>query len=166
MAFIRIKTIKDHPYAYLVENNWIGHCSRQRVRAYLGKVVEMNSIHSAPAPNMGGDFRTCLEEIIVWHLGCLGFRPKNGVPTKGTLSFRPLDLSFSMKGKPVSIVIRHQHGYTCTHTLDQLRSFKVCGSDQEAGVALAESVVNAGINLPKELFVALFEKAKASKTTR
>ena len=43
MAFIRVKKIKNHHYAYLVENKWrkTKGSSKQKVKAYLGGVVNL-----------------------------------------------------------------------------------------------------------------------------
>src|SRR3989344_5180313 len=47
MAFFRIKKIKGKEYAYIVDNEWKRKSSRQKVKAYLGRVYRfelMNNI--------------------------------------------------------------------------------------------------------------------------
>ena len=47
--FIRIKTIKNNKYGYLVENNWRKRkqSSRQKVKEYLGRVIAIQ--HQQPS---------------------------------------------------------------------------------------------------------------------
>ena len=167
MAFIRIKKIKGHPYAYLVENRWKGKSSRQKVTGYLGRVVEIPEHNSAPAPNMSGDYCSCVQEVITWQLARLGFRQNGALLTKGKLAFSLQDLHFKQRGKEGDknshISIKNHNGFLCHYTLDSFRGFKPWGSDQETGLALAKIVVNAGLDLPKELFVTLFQKAKKNQ---
>lgn len=40
MVFVRIKKLKGNEYAYLVANEWTINGSRQRVKAYLGRVIK------------------------------------------------------------------------------------------------------------------------------
>lgn len=159
MGFVRIKTIKGNKYAYLVENTWKKKGSRQKVTAYLGKVLEFPVRQSAPAPNMTGTFQSCIHEIIAWQFLRLGFRRKGDTLIHGKISFFVPTLSFTKKGKPTPLVIKNHEGYLCTPTLTTLRSFSMRTDGPEAGLFLAKAVVDAGIEIPKEIFVALYEKA-------
>ncbi|MEK6961524.1 MAG: hypothetical protein AABX47_10235 [Nanoarchaeota archaeon] len=164
MAFIRIKTIKGHKYAYLVENHWTGTSSRQKVSEYLGKVFDLPAKQSAPAPDMSGDFKSCADELIAWHLAQRGFRRKDQQLVKGKLAFDLNKQTFFDDGDEATCVIKANDGYLCKKTVADLKSYVATGTDQEAGLDLAKSVVNCGLDLPKELFVALFEKATATRS--
>jgi len=41
MVFIRTKRIKKAQYAYLVENVWTSKGSRQKIKSYLGRIIEL-----------------------------------------------------------------------------------------------------------------------------
>jgi len=164
MAFVRIKTIKGHKYAYLVENHWTGTSSRQKVSEYLGKVLDLPAKQSAPAPDMSGDFKNCVDELIGWHLAQRGFRRKDHEISKGKLSFNLNKQAFFEDGREASCVIKANDGYLCKKTVADLKAYVATGTDQEAGLDLAKAVVNCGLDLPKELFVALFEKATATRS--
>lgn len=159
MGFVRVKNIKGNPYAYLVENKWGTKGSRQRVTAYLGHVITLHGVQSAPAPNMMGAYISCVDEVIAWQLIRLGFRNNGKTLTKSSMSYDPATLSFTRKGFPARLVIKHHQGYLCTETLTRLKAFTPHGADEAAGIALARAVVDAGLDPPKEIFVALFERA-------
>ena len=42
MTFFRIKKIKGKEYIYMVENEWTGKSSRQKVKGYLGKAFRFD----------------------------------------------------------------------------------------------------------------------------
>jgi len=163
MSFVRIKTIKGHPYAYLVENFWTGESSRQKVSQYLGKVLEFPCVSSAPAPNMTGLYAECLDELIIWQFTRMGFARKGNTLVKGKTCFDVLKRGFYRKDKQANTVIKNGEGYICASTLKELYEFHEHGEDSQIGLALAKTIVNSGIEVPKELFVALFEKAMATK---
>ena len=163
MSFVRIKTIKGHQYAYQVENHWNGTSSRQKVTAYLGKVLSFPTTQSAPAPDMSGAFGACVDELIAWQLVRMGFKRQDRKLSKGKLAFDLDRQSFMKSERPTACVIKNHEGYICMKTIQTLRQFHASGLDHETGKELALAVVNAGLELPKELFVALFEKATATK---
>lgn len=163
MSFVRIKQIKGHPYAYLVENFWTGESSRQKVSQYLGKVMEFPCVSSAPAPNMNGSYTECLDELIIWQFTRMGFTRKGNVLSKGKTSFDVSRRGFFRKDKQVNVVIKNGEGFICAPTIKELYEFQAHGEDSQIGLALAKAIVNSGIEVPKELFVALFEKAVTLK---
>lgn len=163
MVFVRIKTIKGHRYAYLVENYWTGTSSRQKVSEYLGKVLEFPMKQSAPAPDMSGDYASCVDELIAWHLIQMGFRRKDHLMIKGKLAYNLNTQEFSESEERAQCVIKANDGYLFKKNAKELKTFLAAGTDQQAGLELAKRVVNCGLDLPKELFVALFEKATATR---
>jgi len=73
--------------------------------------------------------------------------------------FNADNFKINYKGKDVAIKINE--GYMCNHTLSKLINFKI-NEDEEVGYSLAKVFVDAGINVPKELFVKIFEKITQS----
>ena len=55
------------------------------------------------------------------------------------------------------VAIKINEGYLCNYTLSRLINFKI-KEDEEVGLVLAKVFVDAGINIPKDLFVKVFEK--------
>jgi hypothetical protein len=167
MAFFRIKKIKNkqgkiYSYAYLVENKWkgskkTGKQAKQKVKAYLGKVFkfsqvnekEFNSYHQIEDTSnylKQREMRGIVRDLIEWEIHKHDIHPS---------FFNADNFKINYKGKDVAIKINE--GYMCNHTLSKLINFKI-NEDEEVGYSLAKVFVDAGINVPKELFVKIFEK--------
>ncbi len=155
MTFVRTKKIGGKPYAYLVENRWEGGRARQTVTAYLGRVHEPQKTTTATVDLAQQSFKGAVEALINQELASHGFERRENGFVRETIVVNPSDWSVNNKGKPT--VIRMNEGFLCPHTLQQLTNYAHDEKDGN-GMMLARRLVEAGLNVPKETFVALFEK--------
>lgn len=158
MVFIRIKKIKGNEYAYLVKNNWQYDSSRQKVVGYLGRIYEFKEEKNLfEFDFQKGTFVQLCNSLIIWQLKNYGFEEKNGEYVKGKISFNPKKNSLK-NNRGNDVVIKSHDGYLCEKTIKKLVGFKAKGYEDEAGYKLARSFVEAGIDIPKQIFIWAFEK--------
>jgi len=160
--FVRTKKIKRYRYAYLVENTWKKNSSRQKVSKYLGRVYDyadgaLPTVHTLD----GLSYRESVRHLVEVHLKLLGFSEQQTdsgvVLQKEDLVFYPSTLTFKQKnGKP--FVVKNYDGYLCDYTVKKLADFTKIGDEESTGYKLAKACVEAGLNVPKEAFVEMFEK--------
>ena len=167
MSFIRTKKIrkngKEYSCAYLVENRWRKRLkggkkgSRQKVKGYLGRIYEYSKVkdkdffehHSIEDVKGYVDkgYNQVIRDLIEWELH------KHNVNKEDFL------IDFDRKkvdrnNKKAAIMMNE--GFLCEHTLRNLMNFKIEG--EEIGYKFAKVFVEAGIDVPEELFVKVFEK--------
>lgn len=165
MAFIRIKRIRNkktgtvYEYAYAVQNKWRKKGSRQKVKDYLGKVHRHRRVRELaffdslrveePEQYVQGLGKDSLIRLLVhWELA------RHGCADSFSVDFSKKRV---MKdGKPASIAMNE--GMLNTYTLRQLLNFKKSQDQKETGYRLAKAFVEAGIDVPQEVFITLFEK--------
>jgi len=167
MAFVRIKRIKKRSgnvylYAYLVENRWrkrprSGNMgSRQKVKKYLGRAyeyeekedsefLEYNNINDIDAYVVKNSFRCIVADLVCWE-----------VDRHKVRGFKVSADAVRKDGN--NCVIKMNEGFLCGYTLGRLARFTAIGDEREDGIELAKSFVDAGIEVPKELFVKIFQK--------
>lgn len=157
MAFIRVKKIKQWEYAYLVENKWKGEGARQKVKGYLGRVhrLENEKGISVQKEISIKDFRQAIEDITHLELLKKGFSEKGGTLEKGGL-MADIKNSRFLQGEK-SIVLKMNEGFLCASTLAALKDFRAYGTEEEVGLRLAQAIVDAGLNIPEQAFVKIFE---------
>lgn len=168
--FIRIKRVKNsrgmvYPYAYLVGSRWYkkktkgkSRGPRQVVAKYLGRVYEFSKTDNQcfsefmKITNIEGyiqknNIGRIVSDLIGWEL----FR--HGIAKKD------LNLSgfkFVKEGKDVSIKINE--GMLNSYTAKRLVNFKFTGCQEEDALALARYFIEAGIEIPKDVFIGIFGK--------
>ena len=49
-------------------------------------------------------------------------------------------------------------GFLCKETFDKLIGFKPKGTEKEIGLELANALLEAGLKVPNEIFVEMFER--------
>ena len=152
--FVRTKKIGGKSYAYLVENRWEGGRARQSVTQYLGRVHDVPKINSATLMLTQASYAQAVEALILHELSNHGFDKRDAVLVKDTLVVNPADWTIQNKGKPA--VLKLNDGYLCNHTIRTLLGF--APNQDTNGFLLARRLVEAGLAVPKETFVALFEK--------
>lgn len=171
MSYIRTKKISGSRYAYLVDNVWEDGRSRQKVRKYLGKVYALKKTKGRLqfSSTVGQDLDEYMEEAKAasltgdaarYELLKHGFEQKDELLVSGKLV---VDMKarrvYSRKDKDV--VLGLNEGYLCEETLNGIFSAKLFGEDdREQGLGLARLFVDAGIQIPKEIFISLFSKLK------
>lgn len=166
MGFIRVKRIKGHKYAYFVENTWTSSGPRQQSKKYLGKVIEFE-------PSSGEDFRAWIKDdfanfleksefkailldMISFELLRMGFKKEEDFLFKDKLKIDLKNLKIIEGKRP--IVIKLNEGFLCEFTLKNLLSYD--GENDPSGARLASLLVNAGLHVEEEVFIALFDKKR------
>lgn len=161
--YIRTKKVKGYEYAYLVQNKWKAKGdkkgARQRVKKYLGRVLSYNiennysffefiGIRDTNLYLENKDYEQVLKDLIAWEFG--RHEIKDDV------------LIYCDRGKVVKngkeVCIKMNEGVLCSYTLKKLAFFDGKGSEPEVGKRLAKAFVEAGIDVPQEVFIGMFEK--------
>lgn len=161
--YIRKKKIKGKEYAYAVKSIWTKNGPRQRVAKYLGSVVKISAEKTVGIPLVFGDLDSFLQnskreqfisKLIELELLRAGFQREGNTLKKDGITVNGGDYECrTADGKRV--VLEINEGFICNYTLQLLLSFKGKG---QGGVKLATLLIGAGINLPKELFVRMYER--------
>lgn len=182
MVFIRTKKIKKksgnvYTYAYLVENKWKKRAvgkqkSRQKVKAYLGRVynlekkselefTEFRSIDNVEKYLKDTDKKDIIIDLVKFELLRHGFDEVGNFVSNGDifldLSKKEFSIVEDYKNKG-GIVLKLNEGFMCRETVKGLINFYVEGTEEEIGYKYAKAFIEAGINVPKEIFVGLFGK--------
>ena len=99
-------------------------------------------------------------DLVKYELMIRGFKLNGHFMEKDGLMFDcKLRKFVDSKGKEVRVVIEMNEGFLCKYTISSLLNFKPSGDDEHfIGVNLAKAFLEAGLNVPKEVFVGYFEK--------
>lgn len=168
--FLRIKKINNAKYAYLVDNKWYkkktkgkGKGPRQKVKKYLGRVYsfDKSEVEDFFTFKKITDFEQYLgsnekediiKDLVEWEL----FRHNIG-----NEFFIKFDKKKVLKdNKEVSLAMNE--GFLNGYTLARLLNFKFGHDVEKAGLDFAKYFVEAGIQVPKEIFVGIFGKMYGS----
>ena len=160
MAFLRIKRIRGKEYAYLVENEWKRKSSRQQVKDYLGRVYRFDLRNDIDFSQFikGVDIKDYIskngknevvKDLIEWELFKFGIN-------KQEFSL-DLDNKKFQKGNK-NIVIFVNDGFMCSYTLRNLIEFTPEGDEELDGFRFAKAFVDAGVKVPRDVFVGLCQK--------
>ena len=169
MAFIRIKKINGQEYVYLIRNKWTRQGSRQKLSKYLGKLY----VPTLDKPDLKfEDFsdinfekslsRDIVRELVKWELARHGFQAvKKNLMVKdncyANLATRDLYLETG-RGRSKA-AIKLYNDFLAEYTLRKLLDFKTEKIGMEiVGQEFARAFVIAGINVPKETFITIFQK--------
>jgi len=164
MAFIRVKKIDGKEYAYLVENRWYkrrhkgkNKGPRQKVSRYLGRVYKFNKEKDIDfysfkkindleqyLKNNSNNKNNVFRDLIEWEL----FR-HNINKEEFTMDYPNKKIINKSNNKEVSLKINE--GFLNGFTLARLFNLKSGDS-----YYLAKCFVEAGIEVPKEVFVGVF----------
>ena len=155
--FIRIKKINNQNYAYHVENRRVRGKVKQKVKGYVGKVHIPKKVNKTSFMQFTNkkieDYsiknrKSNVHDLVQWELhkhGLTNFtydKQKNGIIREKT-----------------NMVLKINEGYLYDKTIKDILNFKPVGDDEYfIGKAFAETFVKAGIDVPKELFVKMFEE--------
>jgi len=158
MAFIRIKKVKDWRYAYLVENMWKSGKTKQKVKQYLGRVYTLENIVGLKFDRdiARMSFKDAVKELVMFELMKNGFKEDKGVLKKSGFFVDLGKCEFTNNKKPV--VFESNEGFICSSTFSRMINFRPSGTEEETGLSLAETILEAGISIPHKVFVKLFEK--------
>ena len=167
--FIRIKNIKNkngkvYPYAYLVDNKWYkrgtkskSKGSRQIVKAYLGRVYSFSKAKDVDFfehfkiddvnEYIKNDKEKIMKNLVEWEF----FRHNIGKEE----FFVDFSNKKVIKGKK-EVSLKLNEGLLNSYTLGRLLKFRFRGEEREDGFRLAKAFVEAGLEVPKEVFVGMF----------
>lgn len=156
--FVRIKKIHDLSYAYLVESVWTEKGSRQKTKAYLGRIYDMGAPEVC-VPEFE-DVEQFFEDLLSQLLEKTGFH--KGVSLDGpvwqkdgiTVSLE--HLSVISKKRPCVLAING--GFLCEHTLTFLRE----ALENPTPSSLAQSLLGIGCIIEEIAFIELYHKDRKS----
>ncbi|MBD3304184.1 hypothetical protein GF343_03495 [Candidatus Woesearchaeota archaeon] len=153
MAFVRIKKLKGKEYAYLVENEWTINGSRQKVKAYLGRVVKPLREKEKITDIQDLDYKDAVIALVKQELVNHGFSEdlKYDCVTVDLVEQKILN------GKRNAVIALNE-GFLCSQTLKDALEIQPTGHEEKAGIQLAKALLESGLRLPKDTFVQLFEK--------
>ncbi len=182
MVYIRVKKIRkkgrEYRYAYLVENKWkkrVGKGSkkgaRQKVKGYLGKVHEFSRIGEREFLSHFNvkDIKVYFDEngmekvvrdLVRVELMNHGFMENGDFYANDNLAVYISNKDFFVKDlkeeKDRKLVIGMNEGFLCKETFNKLLNFKAKGDEKEVGLQLGNTLLEAGLKVPQEIFVEMF----------
>lgn len=175
MAFIRVKKFKKKDgsrveYAYIVENKRYKRKKKveQRFKKYLGRIYrpekvndtdffEFHGVEDAKEYVENKDHIELVNDVLKWELSNHGFKEEKGV-WKNKDCFMNIKEKRVYNNKGNDIALAFNEGLFCTHNIRKIYNFKPTVSDEVTGYKLAKAFVEAGLKVPKEVFVGVFEK--------
>ena len=167
MSFIRTKKIKGRKYAYIVENKWKKSKVKQKFKKYLGRVYEFSREEKEFDNMIAVPMEQYLEtrkvndmilDLVEWELLNHGFEKKDKVYVNGECTVN-LKKKQVINARNSSISLAFNEGLVNSYGIKKLLRLRLEGKDEdEDAYKLAKSFVEAGINVPKEIFVEVFSK--------
>lgn len=163
--FIRQKLIYNNPYAYLVKTKWDKKSKkvRQKVSKYLGRIYGLDRVRNrsfieyfnVEIDNYVSEtpFKKIVKDLIQLEFYRHGFEIKeknlmeNGVHT---VDIEKIDKVFAMN-----------EGFMNQNTVNQILRYDNLLGETNINIPFkfASLFVNAGIDIEKELFIALYQKS-------
>ncbi len=167
--FIRIKNIKGHSYAYLVENNWNDKKTRQKVKQYLGRIhvpEKVSTVSFDEFSKLPKDYKTIVSALIEWTLHQHGFVKdplvqKKWIYQHGKIAADPE--TFKITSGKNNVTLKLNEGYMNEYTLKEITCIGVNKDIKKqeqrvAGTILAKAFISAGIPIPHDVFIEIFQK--------
>jgi hypothetical protein len=170
MSFIRTKKIKGAEYAYIVENKWRKRRKnkvKQIMSKYLGRVYrfdrvsvldffEFYKIEDINKYLDGKSKHDILFDLVKLELANHGFEEKDGLLVKEGCCF-DLNEKRVRGSRSKKIAIAMNEGYLTNYAIKKILRFEAF-DEEEDGYLLAKIFVEAGLNIPKDIFVGFFKK--------
>ncbi|MEK6922052.1 MAG: hypothetical protein AABX82_09235 [Nanoarchaeota archaeon] len=171
--FIRIKKIKGLEYAYLVKSVWKDKTARQKVVQYLGKVYTLSKTNTASFETFckeenknleNAGLKAIIQALMEWTLWQHSFIKdpliqKKWLLENGKIVGDPEKLKITSGKKEVTLKIND--GYMNSFTLKELLNIQIKKKTEEqrqAATSLAKAFVDAGIQVPQDIFIEVFQK--------
>jgi hypothetical protein len=157
MAFLRVKKINKNLYCYLVQNKHTKNGPRQKVKKYLGRTIRLK-----PKQNINFELSKeknrsqMLKSLIAWELKKHGFKAKDNTYSNKALTYS-LE-THQILNKKKEVVLHLNEGFLCSFTVKRILNFKKTNDFQKDAHKLAKYFVEAGINIPQEVFIGVYEK--------
>ena len=170
--FIRTKKIKKKAgifeYAYIVENRRVWKTKiKQKSKKYLGRVYrperknimdfyEFHSISDVEKYVNTHSREEILNDLLKLELFNYGFKANGLVWEKdGCFVDLPAKRAYNAKGKDIALALNE--GFLTGYAIKKLLEFRAEG--EEDGYVFAKMFIEAGIAVPKDVFVGIFRKA-------
>lgn len=168
MVYIRKKTLtnkktgKSYTYAYVVQNKWKKKGARQKVVAYMGKVYTFSPLNSFTFFEHYGlleesrkehflkysNKNSLIKAVVEWELD------KHEVPPDFRIDYSHCKVIHN--DKPISLEMNK--GLLSSYTLRKLIRFQRDVDEKKTMYSLAKSFVEAGLEIPQEVIIAVFHK--------
>ena len=185
MSYIRLKRFKRKSgkvvtYAYVVKNVWKKRVpkgsmkgARQKVKGYLGKVHDFERVSDREfmshfnVSDVKGHFDEhgkdkVIRDLVRVELLNHGFSETGDFYANNDIAVYLGDKDFFIKNlteeKDRKLVIAMNEGFLCKETLSKVLKFKPNGTPKEVGLALGNALLEAGIKVPNEIFVEIFNR--------
>lgn len=166
--FVRTKTISGKNYAYLVESYWTKQGTRQKVKAYLGRVRKLADTDFS----QGND----LNQLLRGFLKQLGFGKTQNFGGEvyelklDKMIYCNLDAKSVFVGNNKPACLEVNEGFFCTQTIQDLLDLPATITDvdeKDRPEKVASTIVAAGIIIEPQCFITLYQKiAPKPKPTR
>ncbi len=174
--FIRIKKVNGQRYAYKVQNTWTKYGPRQKHLGYIGKLAiperkDSKSfeefLHNTEYDEylQKSGHRQIIKDLIELELLNHGFEETSNEYFRFFGVFVNLELrkviTTTLKQTEKPACVKLNHGFLCNETMKELFHFKLGEKedDEDENIyRLANAFVGAGINVPKDFFVKIYEK--------
>jgi hypothetical protein len=159
-----MKKVKQYHYAYLVENKWRKAKSscRQKVKQYLGRVHNLESNGLKFDSDISDlDFKETVMKLVEFELVKNGFEKRGSNLLKDGLIVDIKNMKFQKQNK--NIIFEANEGFLCEFTLNKLMNFKARGHEEKVGFDLANALLEAGLAVPQEIFINIFDKVYKKK---
>ena len=171
--FIRIKKIKGIEYAYLVKSVWENGSARQKVIQYIGRMHALEKQQQGIFTEFCGkheksmkkaEFKDIIQALMEWTLWQHGFVKDSLLHTKWVYSHGKIvgdSEKFQLTVGSKEVTLKINEGYMNSFTLKELQSIELDKKSEEqrhAATRLAKACVAAGILVPQNVFIEIFQK--------
>ena len=170
--FIRTKKINNCLYAYFVKNKWVKGKTKQTTVKYIGRVFNFNSTKDVDFMKFSKlegkrvTNREILTALVEWELHKHGFvkeEIKRLLKRGNRVTWKKKDIvanakTFSIKKGKKEVALAFNDGFLSKSTLQRILRFTM--SSQEDAYKYAKYFVEAGIQIPQEVFVHMFKNVK------
>ncbi len=158
--YIRVKTLKNIKYAYLVRSKYYKNKGPKQVFSkYLGKLYSKDRIHDniidySEEEIENKDIKVILKELL-----------ENELKNHELSSFKvDFDKKKVLDNKGRKCVLKINNGYLCNYTLKNLFEFEPTSANEAIfSKELARVIIESGIDIGKQNFIFLFDKIYKSK---
>jgi hypothetical protein len=102
------------------------------------------------------DFKDTIMKLVEFELMKNGFKRQKNKLKKEDFTFDIENIKF-LKAKQ-NVIFEANEGFLCEFTLNKLMNFKARGHEEKVGFDLANALLEAGLAVPQEIFINIFEK--------
>lgn len=171
--FVRIKKIHGQKYAYKVHNSWTKYGPRQKHLGYLGKLFApekkadkkfeefLHNVDYSEYINKS-DSNQIIRDLIELELLNHGFEEVSNEHFKFNDVFVNLEIrkviTLTSKQNEKPACVKLNQGFLCNETMKELFHFCLEENEEINIYRLANAFVGAGLNVPKEVFIKVYEK--------